>query len=132
MLLLLNDKSSFMKVMEELPTQNISGVGMDNAESAVTNSTRKNVCITDGVGVVQSIKKGASMMSGLCQLFCSTSRTNAVGCGCNTFSNILMFVILLSNIYQKDFLVEFLLFADQKNLVEYVENITSSCISAIN
>ena len=32
MLLLPSDKSSFMKVIKEFPTQDISGVDMDNAE----------------------------------------------------------------------------------------------------
>ena len=38
MLLLPSDKSSFMKVIKEFPTQDISGVDMDNAESAGTSA----------------------------------------------------------------------------------------------
>ena len=63
MLLLPSDKSSFMKVIKEFPTQDISSVDMDNLESARTNSTQMHVCIIDGMAVVQTIKRGASMIT---------------------------------------------------------------------
>ena len=46
---------------EEFPTQDTSGIGMVNSDSARTNLTRKNICIIDGIADAQSIKKGASM-----------------------------------------------------------------------
>ena len=63
MLLLPSDKSSFMKVIKEFPTQDISGVFMDNAKATRTNSTQMHVCIIDGMAVVQSNRKGASMIT---------------------------------------------------------------------
>ena len=85
MLLLPSDKSSFMKVIKEFPAQDISSINMDNLESARTNSTQMHVCIIDGMAVVKSIKKGASMIT--CLDFdnssgfywCSSNRTNAAG-----------------------------------------------------
>ena len=41
----------------------MSGVDMDKVESARTNSTQMHVCIIDGMAVVQSIKKGESMIT---------------------------------------------------------------------
>ena len=52
-----------MKVFEEFPKQDISGIYMDNAKSARTNSTQMHVCIIDGMAVVQSNRKGASMIT---------------------------------------------------------------------
>ena len=52
-----------MKVIKEFPTQDISGVDTDIAESARTSPTQMNVCIIDGMAVVQSIRKGASMIT---------------------------------------------------------------------
>ena len=52
-----------MKLIKEFPTQDMSGVDMDSLESARTNSTQIHVCIIDGMAVVQSIKKGASMIT---------------------------------------------------------------------
>ena len=57
-LLLPSDKSSFMKVIKEFPTQDISGVDMDNAESAGTS-------VND-------------YMYGLCQLFWTSTCVQAV------------------------------------------------------
>ena len=43
MFLLPSDKSSFTQVIKAVPTPDMSGVGMDNSESARTNSIQKNV-----------------------------------------------------------------------------------------
>ena len=58
MLLLPSNKSSFMKVIKEFPTQDISDVDMDNAESAGTS-------VNDN-------------MSGLCQLFWTSTCVQAI------------------------------------------------------
>ena len=58
MLLLPSDKSLFMKLIKEFPTQDISGVDMDNAESAGTS-------IND-------------YMYGLCQLFWTSTCVQAI------------------------------------------------------
>ena len=60
-----------MKLIKKFPTQDMSGVDMDSLESSRTNSTQMHVCIIDGMAVVQSINKGASMI--ICLDFANSS-----------------------------------------------------------